>query len=49
MLTEIISFPGLGIELNPPKGFDIGPIHIQFYGAIIAFGLVLAAIYAMKR
>ena len=49
MLTQIISFPGLGIEINPPKGFEIGPVHIQFYGAIIAFGLVLAAIYAMKR
>ena len=49
MLTQIISFPGLGIELNPPKGFEIGPVHIQFYGAIIAFGLVLAAFYAMKR
>ena len=49
MLTQIISFPGLGIEINPPKGFEIGPVHIQFYGAIIAFGLVLAAFYAMKR
>ena len=49
MLTQIISFPGLGIEINPPKGFEIGPVHIQFYGAIIAFGLVLAGFYAMKR
>ena len=49
MLTQIISFPGLGIELNPPKGFSIGPLNIQFYGMIIAFGLVLAAVYAMKR
>ncbi len=49
MNTQIISFPGLGIEINPPKGFDIGPLHVQFYGLIIACGLLLAAWYALRR
>ena len=44
-----ISFPGLGIELNPPQGFSIGSMHIQFYGVIIAMGLILAVIYGLKR
>ncbi len=44
-----ISFPGLGIELNPPQGFSIGSMHIQFYGIIIALGLVLAVVYGLKR
>ena len=27
-----ISFPGLGIEINPPKGFGNSSIEIAFYG-----------------
>lgn len=44
-----ISFPSLGIELNPPRGFAIGPVDIHFYGLIIACGLLLAVLYACKR
>lgn len=45
-----ISFPGLGIgEFNPPSGFTIGTAEINFYGLIIALGLMLAVIYAWKR
>lgn len=44
-----ISFPGLGIEIDPPKGFAIGPLNVQFYGVIIAVGLLLAVIYGLKR
>ena len=44
-----ISFPSLGIEWNPPRSFDLGPIAVYLYGIIIAFGLLLAVIYAMKR
>ena len=44
-----ISFPGLGIEINPPQGFSIGTMNIQFYGIIIALGLVLAVVYGLKR
>ncbi len=44
-----ISFPGLGLELNPPRILELGPLTIHFYGLIIATGLILAAIYGMKR
>ncbi|MGN1000127.1 MAG: prolipoprotein diacylglyceryl transferase [Faecousia sp.] len=44
-----ISFPGLGLVMNPPKGLTLGPLNIHFYGVIIALGLVLAVAYAMKR
>ena len=44
-----ISFPSLGIEWNPPRSFDLGPISIYIYGIIIAFGLLLAVFYALKR
>ena len=47
-----IIFPGLGgLELNPPKGFYIPGTDfvIHFYGVIIVVGLLLAAIYGLKR
>ena len=44
-----ISFPSLGIDINPPRVFDIGPVSIHMYGLIIAFGLFLAAYYGMRR
>lgn len=43
-----VSFPGLGInglEISP-VAFSIGGMSIYWYGIIIAFGLVLAFIYA---
>ena len=48
MYSEI-SFPSLGLTLNPPRSFDIGPLSIHFYGLIIAIGLVLAVVYCSKR
>ena len=44
-----ISFPALGIELNPPRGFQIGPLDIRLYGIVIALGLILAVVYGMRR
>ena len=45
-----IIFPGLGgLQLNPPNSFSIGGFSIYFYGVIIAFGLVLAVTYGLKR
>ena len=46
---SVISFPALGISVNPPRGFSIGPLYIHFYGLIIACGLILAVIYACRR
>ena len=48
MYSEI-SFPSLGIAVNPPRSIDIGPLSIHFYGLIIALGLVLAVVYACRR
>ena len=44
-----ISFPGLGLEFNPDRVLQIGPISIHYYGLLIAFGLALAAIYGLRR
>ena len=49
MKFTTISFPSLGLEMNPPSYFSIGPLTIHFYGVIIALGLVLAVIYGMRR
>ena len=44
-----ISFPWLGLEVNPGRNFALGPLTINFYGLVIACGLLLAAWYGMKR
>ena len=44
-----ISFPFLGIEVNPPRILELGPLTIHYYGAIIALGLVLAVMYSCRR
>ena len=44
-----ISFPGLGIQWNPGRALQIGPMTFHYYGILIAFGLVLALVYAWKR
>lgn len=44
-----ISFPFLGLEFDPGRGFEIGPLNVRFYGLIIACGLLLAVWYGMRR
>ena len=44
-----ISFPFLGLEVNPPRTLSIGPLTAHYYGLIIAIGLILAVSYACKR
>lgn len=44
-----ITFPGLGISIDPAVGFAIGPLKVNFYGILIAVGLMLAVFYAWKR
>ena len=46
---SVISFPALGIELNPDRTIELGPLTIHYYGLIIAIGLVLAVLYCSKR
>jgi len=44
-----ISFPFIGLEVNPGRSISIGPLNIHFYGAVIALGLILAVVYACRR
>ena len=46
--TEI-SFPGLGIEINPIRSINLFGFSIHLYGIVIALGLMLAVIYACRR
>ena len=46
---SVISFPSLGIEIDPIRVIQIGSFSIHLYGVIIAFGLMLAVLYACKR
>ena len=46
--TEI-SFPALDLVMNPGRIISIGPLTIHYYGAIIAFGLILGVLYACRR
>lgn len=44
-----ISFPFFGIEINPIRIIQIGPLNLHLYGIIIGLGLMLAVIYGWKR
>jgi len=46
---SVISFPSLGIEWDPGRTIEIGPLTVHYYGLIIAIGLVLAVLYCSKR
>ena len=46
---SFISFPFLGLEVNPPRQLSIGPLNAYYYGLIIAVGLILAVMYACRR
>ncbi|MBO7252800.1 MAG: prolipoprotein diacylglyceryl transferase [Oscillospiraceae bacterium] len=44
-----ISFPLLGIEVNPGRSLTVGSLIVYYYGIMIALGLMLAVIYCCKR
>ncbi|WMJ23330.1 prolipoprotein diacylglyceryl transferase [Paludicola sp. MB14-C6] len=48
-MEKILEFPKLGIELKFHNSFSIGSFEIAYYGVIIALGLLLALIYALKK
>ena len=48
MYTEI-SFPSLGLTMNPPRSIEIGSFSIYYYGILIALGMGLAVLYASRR
>ena len=49
MFDTSISFPGLGITINPSDGFTIFGFTVKWYGVIIALGLCLAVVYCTRR
>lgn len=49
MKYSAISFPDLGLEINPGRAFSLGPLTIHYYGIVIAFGLMLAVVYGLRR
>lgn len=51
MLNSAITFPGLGLRLDPDRYFLIPgtDFPVYYYGVIIVFGLILAAIYGLRR
>ncbi len=48
MREAIISFPFLGLTLDPPYCIEIGSFCIYYYGLIIAVGFLLAVFYASR-
>lgn len=46
---SIISFPFLGLELNPPSYFTVFGKEIYFYGVIIAVGFLLGILFCAKN
>ncbi len=46
---SVISFPSLGLEFDPVRGFDLGPLSIRLYAIMICLGLMLAVLYACGR
>ena len=49
MKYSTMSFPGLGLTMNPGYKLDIGPLSVHYYGLLIALGLVLACVYGLRR
>lgn len=47
-MEKTVQFPGLGLEFHFNNAIDIGPVHIAYYGMIIAVGLILAMVYAFR-
>ena len=45
----VISFPALGLTLNPPAAFTVFGRPIYFYGVLIALGFLLAILYCSKH
>lgn len=48
-MNSPISFPLLGLEVDPKVSFFIGPLEIRYYALCIAVGLILAVVYALRR
>jgi phosphatidylglycerol:prolipoprotein diacylglycerol transferase len=49
-MTDLISFPGLGLEFEINRvAFSIGSVDIYWYAILIATGFLLAMLFAFKN
>ena len=50
MILSKITFPGVGISVDPPPvAFSVGNLHVYWYGIILATGFLLGVLYCLKR
>ena len=50
MILSRITFPGLGIDLDPsPVAFRLGSFTVYWYGIILAAGFFLGVVYCLHR
>ncbi len=49
MRNAIISFPGIGLTVNPPASFDLFGYTIYLYGLTAALGFILGLWYCTKN
>ena len=47
--SDYLDISLFGLQMNPPRSFEIFGLSIHFYGLIIACGLLLAVLYGCKR
>lgn len=49
-MEKFVEFPGLGLEFSfTDTIFSIGQFRLTYYGFLIAFGMLLAMVYAFKK
>ncbi len=46
---SVISFPALGLTLDPPASFQLFGRTVYFYGVLIALGFLLAILYCSRH
>ena len=46
---SLITFPSLGIAVDPPRTIELGPLTVHYYGLIIGIGMMLAVWYCCRR
>ena len=44
-----ISFPFFGLEIDPARVLELGPLNIRLYGLLIGLGLMMAVVYGWQR
>lgn len=49
LTDSTISFPGLGIHIDPPATLSLFGLEIRYYALIICLGMILAALYSLRR